>query len=154
MSRDIEFMKRALDQAERAAAIGEIPVGAVIVENKSGRIIAEAHNLRETNKSATAHAEVLAIEEACRILGGWRLCGCTLYVTLEPCPMCAGAIVNSRIDRVVWGADDMLAGCCGSVINFNSYPFNHAFETSSGVCAEESQLLLSTFFESRRTKQD
>lgn len=143
-------MERAIALAEYAADLGEIPVGAVIVDNESGEIISEAYNLRETKKIATAHAEILAIEEACRLRGGWRLSGCTLYVTLEPCPMCAGAIVNSRLDRVVWGADDMLAGCCGSVINFNSYPFNHSFSTTSGVCAEKCREILSNFFERRR----
>ena len=150
---DIEFMRRAIELAKSAAAIGEIPVGAIIIDNKSGKVISEAYNLRELNKVSTAHAEILAIEEACRALGGWRLCGCTLYVTLEPCPMCAGAIVNSRIDRVVYGADDMLAGCCGSVINFNSYPFNHAFEITGGVCADECREVLKDFFENRRKKE-
>ena len=150
MEKDVKYMERAIALAEYAADLGEIPVGAVIVDNESGDIIAEAYNLRETKKIATAHAEILAIEEACRLRGGWRLSGCTLYVTLEPCPMCAGAIVNSRLDRVVWGADDMLAGCCGSVINFNAYPFNHSFSTTSGVCAEKCREILSNFFERRR----
>ena len=113
---------------------------------RSGEIIAEAYNLRETNKNAVAHAEILAIQKACEKLGGWRLSGCTLYVTLEPCPMCAGAVVNSRIDRVVWGACDMLAGCCESVINFNAYPFNHSFMTESGVCEDECREILKDFF--------
>ena len=150
MDRDIEFMSEAIELAKRAAELGEIPVGAIVVDNRSGEVIARAHNLRENNKSATAHAEILAIEEACRARGGWRLGGCTLYVTLEPCPMCAGALINSRIDRVVFGAEDMLAGCCGSVINFNSYPFNHAFELTSGVCEDECKELLKRFFENKR----
>ena len=150
MDRDIEFMKEALELARLAADMGEIPVGALVVDSNSGEVIAKAHNLRENNKLATAHAEILAIEEACRKRGGWRLHGCTLYVTLEPCPMCAGAIVNSRIDRVVWGADDMVAGCCGSVINFNSYPFNHSFSTTSGVCEDECKELLQEFFQAKR----
>ena len=150
MKNDIEFMSEALIEARLAYELGEVPVGAVVVDNDSGQIIARAHNLRETNKMATAHAEILAIEEACRIKGGWRLSNCTLYVTLEPCPMCAGAIVNSRIERVVWGADDLLAGCCGSVINFNSYPFNHAFKTTSGVMIDECREILNKFFESKR----
>lgn len=150
MSRDIEMMKRALELARRASDMGEIPVGALVVDSKSGKIISEAHNLRETNKIATAHAEILAIEEACRARGGWRLGGCTLYVTLEPCPMCAGALINSRIDRVVYGTEDMLAGCCGSVINFNSYPFNHSFAVTGGVCENECRELLTEFFEKRR----
>ena len=150
MDRDIEFMREALELARLAADMGEIPVGALVVDSNSGEVIARAHNLRENNKLATAHAEILAIEAACRKRGGWRLNGCTLYVTLEPCPMCAGAIVNSRIDRVVWGADDMVAGCCGSVINFNSYPFNHSFATTSGVCEEDCKELLQEFFQTKR----
>ena len=144
------FMRRAIALAKEACALGEVPVGALVVDNATGEILSEAYNLRETNKIATAHAEILAIDEACKKRGGWRLSGCTLYVTLEPCPMCAGALVNSRIDRVVYGASDALAGCCGSVINFNSYPFNHAFEIKSGVCEEECRELIRTFFESMR----
>ena len=150
MQKDIEYMKQALELAKRAAELGEVPVGALVVDNASGEVISRAHNLRENNKIATAHAEVLAIEEACRTRGGWRLGGCTLYVTLEPCPMCAGALVNSRIDCVVFGAEDMLAGCCGSVINFNSYPFNHAFSLTKGVCEDECKELLKRFFENKR----
>ena len=153
MDRDIEFMRAALELARLAADMGEIPVGALVVDSNSGEVISRAHNLRENNKLATAHAEILAIEEACRKRGGWRLHGCTLYVTLEPCPMCAGAIVNSRIDRVVWGADDMVAGCCGSVINFNSYPFNHSFATTSGVCEEECKAVLQEFFQTKRRSE-
>ena len=151
---DERNMKRAIELGERAAELGEVPVGAVIVENVTGEIIAEAYNLRETEKRATAHAEILAIERACAARGGWRLNGCTLYVTLEPCPMCAGALVNSRIDRVVYGADDSLAGCCGSVINFNFYPFNHSFEIKRGVCADECKALLTNFFAQRRNSKD
>lgn len=150
-NRDIELMKLALAQAELAAELGEVPVGAVIADSESGEVIASAYNLRETEKNATAHAEVLAIEKACKIRGGWRLSGCTLYVTLEPCPMCAGALINSRIDRVVFGASDALAGCCGSVINFNSYPFNHAFALTSGVCENECRALLRDFFRNKRS---
>jgi len=128
-----------------------VPVGAVIADSESGEVIASAYNLRETEKNATAHAEVLAIEKACKIRGGWRLSGCTLYVTLEPCPMCAGALINSRIDRVVFGASDALAGCCGSVINFNSYPFNHAFALTFGVCENECRALLRDFFRNKRS---
>ncbi len=145
---DVYFMRRALELAELAYKSGEIPVGALVV--KDGEIIAEGYNLRQTNKSATAHAEILAIEAACKQLGSWRLSGCTLYVTLEPCPMCAGAIINSRIDRVVYGIKDAKAGCLGSVINFNSYPFNHAPEISDGVCADECAAILREFFVTRR----
>ena len=147
-SNDVKYMKIALSEAQSAFDNAEVPVGAVVV--KDGEIIATAHNLREREKIATAHAELLAIEKACRALGTWRLSGCTLYVTLEPCPMCAGAIVNSRIDRVVFGASDSVAGCLGSVINFNSYPFNHAFVIEGGVCEDECVQLLRTFFESKR----
>lgn len=148
-NKDIEFIKEALKLANKAAELGEIPVGAIVV-NAEGEIISSAYNLRENEKSATAHAEILAIEKACAALGGWRLQGCTLYVTLEPCPMCAGAIVNSRIDRVVFGAYDMQAGCCGSVINFNAYPFNHAFQITGGVLENECKNLLTDFFKSKR----
>jgi tRNA(adenine34) deaminase len=148
-NRDIEFIKKALVLANKAAELGEIPVGALVVNSK-GEIISSAYNLRETEKSATAHAEILAIEKACNTLGGWRLQGCTLYVTLEPCPMCAGAIVNSRIDRVVFGAYDMQAGCCGSVINFNAYPFNHAFQITGGILEDECKKILTDFFKNKR----
>lgn len=151
-NRDIELMREALSLAARAAEIGEIPVGALVV-NAKGEIIASAYNLRENKKSATAHAEILAIEQACETLGGWRLQGCTLYVTLEPCPMCAGALVNSRIDRVVFGAYDMQAGCCGSVVNFNAYPFNHAFEIEGGVMERECRAALTEFFEKKRKER-
>ena len=151
-NRDIELMREALSLAARAAEIGEIPVGALVV-NAKGEIISGAYNLRENKKSATAHAEILAIEQACSILGGWRLQGCTLYVTLEPCPMCAGALVNSRIDRVVFGAYDMQAGCCGSVINFNAYPFNHAFEIEGGVLEQECRKILTEFFNKKRKER-
>ena len=151
-NRDIELMREALSLAARAAEIGEIPVGALVV-NAKGEIIASAYNLRENKKSATAHAEILAIEQACETLGGWRLQGCTLYVTLEPCPMCAGALVNSRIDRVVFGAYDMQAGCCGSVVNFNAYPFNHAFEIEGGVMERECREILTEFFNKKRKER-
>jgi tRNA(adenine34) deaminase len=141
-------MREALLLAEQASKMGEIPVGAVVVRN--GEIIGRGHNLRENKKSATAHAEVIAIEEACANIGDWRLTGCTLYVTLEPCPMCAGAIVNSRMDRVVYGASDGEACCCGSLINFNAYPFNHAFSIEGGVCEEDCVRLLREFFDNKR----
>jgi tRNA(adenine34) deaminase len=150
MERDVEFMNISLELARRAADMGEIPVGAVVV--RDGEIIGEGYNLRENKKSATAHAEVLAIEEACKSVGDWRLTDCTLYVTLEPCPMCAGAIVNSRIKRVVFGCTDSTAGCCGSLINFNAYPFNHSFSIEGGVCEEQSATLIKSFFDRRRKK--
>lgn len=145
------FMQNALDEAKRAALIGEVPVGAVIV--KDGKVIASAHNLRETTGDATAHAEVLAIREACKVLGGWHLDKCTLYVTLEPCPMCMGAIVNSRIGKVVFGAKDAKAGACGSVIDLRSYPLNHKPLVESGFMSRESLAILSDFFKEKREKR-
>lgn len=145
------YMQIALDEAKDAADIGEVPVGAVIV--KDGEVIASAHNLRETTGDATAHAEVLAIREACRALGGWHLDKCTLYVTLEPCPMCMGAIVNSRIGKVIFGAKDAKAGACGSVIDLRSYPLNHKPQVESGFMSEESLALLSDFFKEKRGKR-
>lgn len=145
---DAEYIKKALELANKAAEMGEIPVGALVV--KDGEIIGEGYNLRESQGSAISHAEVIAIEEACRRLGSWRLSGATLYVTLEPCPMCTGAIINSRIDRVVFGAKDSAAGCCGSVVNLSAYPFNHAFKIEGGVCAEECLAVIREFFEKRR----
>lgn len=145
------FMNEALRLAEIAAQQGEIPVGAVVV--RDGEIIGRGYNQRETNKSAVSHAEIIAIEEACRKVGDWRLTGCTLYVTLEPCPMCSGAIVNSRIDRVVFGATDRMAGCCGSLINFNAYPFNHSFEIEKGIREDQCQRILKDFFENKRNKK-
>ena len=150
--RDVALMKQAIELAKKAAEQGEVPVGALVVNSESGEVVASAYNLRESGKCATAHAEILAIEDACKRLGGWRLSGYTLYVTLEPCPMCAGAIINSRIDRVVYGVSDALAGCCGSVMNFNAYPFSHAFLVSSGVCEDECRAILQEFFEQRRKK--
>lgn len=151
-NRDISFMRQALALANEASDLGEIPVGAIVV-SREGNVVASAYNLRENEKSAIAHAEILAIEKACKELGGWRLNGCTLYVTLEPCPMCAGALVNSRIERVVFGAYDMQAGCCGSVINFNAYPFNHAFAIEGGVLEDECRELLVNFFDSKRKER-
>ena len=145
---DLKYMELALEQAGLAFQLGEVPVGAVIV--KDDRVIAAAHNLREQNRMATAHAELLAIEEACRKLNSWRLTDCTLYVTLEPCPMCAGAIINSRLSRVVYGAADQQAGCCGSVANFFHMPFNHAPVLTAGVLEQECAALLKEFFEQRR----
>ena len=145
-------MLEALELAKTAASLGEVPVGAVVV--RDGEIIGKGYNLRENKKSASAHAEIIAIEQACNALGRWRLSGCTLYVTMEPCPMCAGAIVNSRIDRVVYGCKDVVAGCCGSVINFNAYPFNHSFTIESGVCETQATELLKGFFEDKRKREN
>lgn len=149
---DEKYMLEALELAKTAASLGEVPVGAVVV--RGGEIIGKGYNLRENKKSASAHAEIIAIEQACNALGSWRLSGCTLYVTMEPCPMCAGAIVNSRIDRVVYGCKDVVAGCCGSVINFNAYPFNHSFTIESGVCETQATELLKGFFEDKRKREN
>ena len=150
MKNDEFFMREALAEARLAAEIGEVPIGAVVVRN--GEIIARAHNERETGKDATRHAEIIAIERACAALGGWRLIGCDLYVTLEPCPMCAGAAVNSRIVRVVYGASDLRAGAFGSIINLNDYPLNHKPEIVRGVLAEECLAPIQAFFKERRKK--
>lgn len=149
---DEKYMLEALELAKTAASLGEVPVGAVVV--RDGEIIGKGYNLRENKKSASAHAEIIAIEQSCNALGSWRLSGCTLYVTMEPCPMCAGAIVNSRIDRVVYGCKDVVAGCCGSVINFNAYPFNHSFTIESGVCETQATELLKGFFEDKRKREN
>ena len=148
---DVEFMRLALAEAQIAAAAGEVPVGAVIV--KDGVVIAKAHNTRESEKNATHHAELLAIDAACKALGGWRLWQCELYVTLEPCPMCTGAIINSRLKRVVFGAKDEKAGCCGSVVNLFQMPFNHKPILECGILQEECTALLQTFFENLRAKR-
>ena len=150
MVNDEFFMREALAEAMLAGEIGEVPIGAVVVRN--GEIIARAHNERETGKDATRHAEIIAIERACAALGGWRLIGCDLYVTLEPCPMCAGAAVNARIVRVVYGASDLRAGAFGSVFNLNDYPLNHKPEIVSGVLAEECLEPIRAFFKERRKK--
>lgn len=143
-------MRRALALAEQAAEMGEVPVGALVVRN--GEVIAEAGNRRERDRCATAHAELLAIEQACAAVGSWRLTDCTLYVTLEPCPMCAGTIVNARVGRVVFGCKDARAGAMGSVLNLPSYPLNHRPGVSMGVCEAECREVLQRFFRSRRTK--
>ena len=150
MNDDIRFMQIALELAREAAAEGEVPVGAVVV--RDGEVIGTGRNRRETIKNALAHAELEAIDNACRHLGGWQLVGCTLYVTLEPCPMCAGAIINSRIERVVQGAMNPKAGSCGSLINLFDVSYNHRPEVISGICAEESSSLLKSFFHTLRNK--
>lgn len=150
--RDAYWMHQALLEAKKAAALGEIPVGAVIVRDE--QVIARAHNRRELDQDAMAHAEVLCIQQACRVLNSWRLSGCTLYVTLEPCPMCSGAIINSRLDRVVYGAKDDKAGCAGSVADLFVMPFNHTPVIRSGILEGECAALLSEFFETLRKKPE
>ena len=147
--RDHEFyMRVALALAETAERNGEVPVGAVVVKN--GKIIGAARNRREFGSDATAHAEILAIREACSLLGTWRLSGCDLYVTLEPCPMCAGAIINSRVDNVYFGTKDARGGACGSVMDFRSYPLFAKPSVVSGIFESESRALLQRFFVKKR----
>ena len=149
---DKQYMREAIQEALRAKSLGEVPIGAVIV--KEGEIIASGYNVREKNQAATAHAELIAIQQACKELNSWRLEGCTLYVTLEPCPMCAGAIVQSRIRRVVYGASDRKAGCCGTLMNLLDEPrFNHQAAVSSGVLEVETSALLTDFFREIREKK-
>jgi tRNA(adenine34) deaminase len=142
-----EYMKQAIDLAKIAMSQDEVPVGAIIV--RDDKVIARAYNTREKDKNALYHAEIKAIDEACKTLGGWRLVGCTMYVTLEPCPMCAGAIVNSRIEKVVYGAPDNKAGAFGTMINLTDYPLFKP-EIVGGVLKEECAQLLTTFFKSKR----
>jgi tRNA(adenine34) deaminase len=144
MDKTLYYMQKAIEQAEIAAAENEVPVGAVIVRNDE--IVATGRNRREQGKNALLHAETDAIYNACQKLGGWRLWNCEIYVTLEPCPMCAGAIINSRIKRVVFGASDSKAGSFGSVVDFNNLPYNHKPEIVSGVLKDECSSLLSDFF--------
>lgn len=145
-------MKEAIKEAEKAAAVGEVPIGAVVIHN--GEIIASGHNVRETLQTTLSHAELIAIEEANKKIGSWRLEDCTLYVTLEPCPMCAGAIVQSRIKRVVFGANDPKAGCAGTLMNLLNEPrFNHQAEVCGGVCAETCAKLLKDFFKGLRNRK-
>ena len=148
MEKKKKYMTLALDEAEQASIEGEVPVGAVIVRN--GEIIAKARNNREATGDATGHAELLAIRKACEVVGAWRLDGCELYVTLEPCPMCMGAIVNSRVSKVIYGAKDAKAGACGSVLNMCSYPLNHKPRVESGFMKEECANILSDFFAKKR----
>ena len=145
---DIVFMREAMSLAAMAEEIDEVPVGALIV--RDGKVIAKAYNTREHSKCATHHAEILAIEQACRTLGGWRLPGCTLYVTMEPCAMCAGAIINARIPRVVFGAPDLRFGAFGSLINLADVPLNHKPEIVGGVLKDENVEILRSYFKKKR----
>ena len=147
---DEYFMREAIALAREAEAIDEVPVGALIV--RDGEIIARAYNTRQTSKCATHHAEVLAIEEACRVMGGWRLPGVTLYVTMEPCVMCAGAIINARVPRVVYGAPDMRFGAFGSALDLVKVPLNHTPEVVGGVLREECANILSEYFKKKRKR--
>jgi len=147
---DIKFMNTALAEAKKAFELGETPIGAVIV--KDGKIISRAHNRRETKKNALMHAEISAIDKACKKLGGWRLCGCDIYVTLEPCPMCAGAIIQSRIDNVFFGAYDKKAGAFGSVCDLSEL-LAHKVCAKGGILEQESSDLIKLFFEKLRKKE-
>lgn len=146
-----EYMQLALAEARKAAAMDEIPIGAVLVHE--GEVIARAHNMRETWQDGTAHAEIIVIQEGCKKLGRWRLSGCSLYVTVEPCPMCSGAIVNSRIDTVVYGCPDVKAGGAESIFNIITNPnLNHCAIVLSGVCEEDCAQVMKDFFKRRRAE--
>ena len=147
MADDIKYMALAINEAKKAQRRDEVPVGAIIV--RDGEVIAKAYNTREQEKNALHHAEIKAIDKACKRLGGWRLVGCTMYVTLEPCPMCAGAIVNARVERVVYGAHDHKAGAFGTMINLTDYPLFKP-QIEGGVLETECAQLLSTFFKAKR----
>ncbi|MBC1486624.1 nucleoside deaminase [Listeria seeligeri] len=146
------FMQQALEEAEKAREIGEVPIGAVVVLD--GEIIGRAHNLRETSQNAVTHAELLAIQDACNHQKSWRLSGAELYVTLEPCPMCSGAILLSRIDKVYYGAKDPKAGTAGSLMNLlQDDSFNHTCEVESGLMEAESSEMLKSFFQELRKRK-
>lgn len=146
---DERFMKEAMKEAKKAEKKKEVPIGAILM--KDGQIVARGHNKREETQKVTSHAELIAIEQANEVLGSWRLEGCTLYVTLEPCPMCAGAIVQARIDRVVFGAFDPKAGCAGTLMNLlTEERFNHQVEVIGGILEAECGLMLSNFFKNLR----
>lgn len=150
---DAGFMKEALKEAQAAFDAGEVPIGAVLVD-PAGAIVARAHNMRETWRDGTAHAEIIALREAAKKLGRWRLSGLTLYVTIEPCPMCAGALVMSRVDRVVYGATDAKAGACESLFNIVGHPaLNHQLEMRAGVLEDECRAIMKRFFQERRRKR-
>ena len=151
MTDDERFMREAIRQAKKAAALGEVPVGCVIV--RDGRIVARGYNRRETDKNALAHAELRAIDRACKRLGGWRLWQCELYVTLEPCLMCAGAIVNARLRLVVYGAPDVKTGAIGGRFSIQRAEGQYQPEITGGVCADECAALLKTFFASLRARK-
>ena len=153
METDEYYMSLALEEAQKAYDAGEVPIGAVLVD-ESGTVISCGHNMRETWQDATAHAEMIAIREACRRLSKWRLSGLTLFVTIEPCPMCAGALVMSRVDRLVYGSTDAKAGASESLFNVTSHPaLNHQLEVTAGVLGEECAAIMKRFFAERRGKK-
>ncbi|MDQ0360797.1 tRNA adenosine(34) deaminase TadA [Breznakia pachnodae] len=150
---DEKYMKEAIKEAKKAWAKDEVPIGAVIV--KDGKVIARAHNLRESKQIATAHAEIIAIEKACKKIGSWRLNDCTLYVTLEPCAMCSGAMILSRVGRIVYGASDPKGGCVDSCIKmYEQQGFNHYPEVTSGILKDECSSMLTTFFKNKRNQKN
>lgn len=143
------FMREALNEAKKACALGEVPIGAVIV--KDNEIIARGHNLREKDQSPILHAEIIAIHRAALMLGSWRLTGCEIYVTIEPCPMCAGAMIQARLDRLIFGAKDPKSGCTGSLYNLVEDPrFNHRLELVSGILKDECSQIIRDFFQEKR----
>jgi len=151
LASDEAFIREALHEAEKAYALGEVPVGAVVVVD--GEIVSRAHNLRETLKDATAHAEIIALREAARARGGWRLEDAVVYTTMEPCPMCAGALVQFRVRKVVYGVADPKAGAAGSIVNLLQEPrFNHQVEVEAGVLEEECREIVQRFFQELRQK--
>ena len=152
MTTDEKYMKAAIREAKKAYALGEVPIGCVIVYE--GKIIGRGYNRRTVDANVLSHAEIIAIKKACKKMGDWRLEGCTLYVTLEPCPMCAGAIVQARVPKAVIGAMNPKAGCAGSVMNLlDEKGFNHQVEMESGILGEECALLLKNFFRELRQKK-
>ena len=153
MVRDEEYMRLALEEAALAAEQGEIPVGAVAVA-EDGTVLARTHNLCEANGLPTDHAELLCVREACSRLKGWRMSDCTVYVTLEPCPMCMGALIHARVKRIVFGASDPRAGACGSLIDLASYPLESSPEVKGGLLAQESLKLLRDFFGKAREQKE
>jgi len=144
-----EYMRLALDQARQAFSHGDVPVGAIIVD-KEGKIIASSFNEREAMHDSTAHAEILCIKKACEALGTWRLSGCSMFVTVEPCPMCSGGLINSRIENVYIGVKNSKSGAFGSVLNMNSYPLNHVCRTDFGILQDECAELMQSFFKMKR----
>jgi tRNA(adenine34) deaminase len=148
---DSDFMREALAEAQKAYQLDEVPIGAVVVKN--GEVIGRGHNLRESKKDPTLHAEIIAIRQAAAVLGGWRLTDCDLYVTIEPCPMCAGAILQARIRRLIFGARDPKAGCAGSLYNLlEDTRFNHRTEVTEGILKDSCSLIIKEYFRQKRNK--
>jgi tRNA(adenine34) deaminase len=153
ISSDEKYMREALRQAKKAYALGEVPIGCVVVENETGHIVGRGYNRRNTDKTTVSHAEITAIKKASKKLGDWRLEGCTIYITLEPCPMCAGAIVQARLDRCVFAAASDKAGCAGTVLNLlQQTGFNHQVEITRGILEPDATDLLQSFFKELRIK--